>query len=222
VPVFGRTPDLQVEAVRSIKSVQVRRIAVMPLIESPAGAKDDVVDGANETVTAELLSQMSLAAGWELVPETDVSEVVQKLPQPNPANLQQNAIALGKKVSADVVLYGVLERFKERVGVDYAAASPASVTFTLHAVDVNGRQVIWTAKFARSQKALTENVFDLVTFLQHNGRWVKAHEIAMDGVREAVNDLHSKLNLDHDVRRFPESSYEQYRMGGERYNRNPY
>jgi TolB-like protein len=213
VPFIGRTPDLQVHAVKSIKTVRVARIAVMPLLEAPSKSDGTVIEGSGETVTAELIGQVALAGGWELVPETDVAEALQKLPPVTPANQEAVAVALGKKVNADVVLFGTVDRFKERVGIAYAAESPASVEFTLHLVQVQSGQVVWTAKFARTQKALFENVFNLVNFVKAEGRWVKAHEIAQDGIKEAIANLHDEVTLARAEARFPGGSIEESKKG---------
>ena len=208
MPFIGRTPDLEVHAVKSIKTVRVARIAVMPLQEA-ASKNGMVIEGSGETVTAELIGQVALAGGWELVPESDVTDALQKLPPLTPANQEAVAVELGKKVNADVVLIGTVDRFKERVGIAYAAESPASVEFTLHLIQVQSGQVVWTAKFARSQKALFENVFNVVNFVKSEGRWVKAHEIAQDGIQEAIANLHGEVTLARAEARFPGGSIEE-------------
>ncbi len=207
VPVVGKSPEVQVESVRSIKTIRVRRIAVMPPIEAPAPGST-VAEGATDSLTAELQAKMALEAGWQLVPESDVVDAMQKLPPSNAADLKQNAIELGHKVGADGVLYGEIETYKERVGSDYAAASPAAVAFSLHLVDLKSGQVIWNAHFHKSQKALNENLFDVVAFVQNSGRWVRAHEIAAQGVDQAVENLHSKLNLQQEGQSFPIPEYQ--------------
>jgi putative lipoprotein DUF799 len=215
---IAKPSNLQIHAVRSIKSVTVNRVAVMPLIEAaPLGAEPLAQDAA-EAVTAELYSQVTLVGGWEVVPSDDVAQAMQKLPPTTPANLDENALKLGHDASADAVLYGTVERYRERVGVDYAAASPASVTFSLKFADLKTKQVVWSAKFAKSQKALNQNIFDLVNFVQHSGRWVRAHEIALEGVKEAVADLHGNLNLQANVKHFETGTYGQLKSAGQRYN----
>jgi len=213
VPFIGRTPDLEVHAVKSIKTVRIARIAVMPLLEAPSKGESTVVEGSGETVTAELIGAVALAGGWEAVPETDVTDALQKLPPVTPANQETVAVALGKKLNADAVLFGTVDRFKERVGIAYAAESPASVEFTLHLMQVQSGQVVWTAKFARSQKALFENVFNLVNFVKSEGRWVKAHEIAQDGIQEAITNLHGEVTLARTELRFEGGSIEESKKG---------
>ncbi|HEY6395441.1 MAG TPA: hypothetical protein VIX12_08500 [Candidatus Binataceae bacterium] len=216
-----RPTNLKTHSVAAIKTVQVDRIAVMPLAENPPQGGEPLAEGASEAVTAELYSQVSLAGGWDIIPQDDVMQAMQKLPPTTAANLDENALKLGKDVSADAVLYGTVERYKERVGLDYAAASPASVTFDLRFADMKTQQVIWTAKFAKSQKALSQNVLDLANFVQNTGRWVRAHEIALEGVKEAVSNLHDNLNLEANIQRFETGTYGQLKSGRQRYSSGP-
>ncbi len=218
---FIPSGDLQAHAVRSIKQVKVDRIAVMPVVANPGTNGDVVADGGPDAVTAELYTQVALAGGWDVVPQDDVVRAMTNLPPTTPQNLDENAIKLGHALSVNGVLYGVLERYREREGLDYAAASPASVAFALKFVDMQTKQVVWSAKFAKAQKALAQNVFELANFVQHQARWVRAHEIAQDGVALAVADLHGNLNLtSSNVKRFETGTYGQQKSGQQRYNNN--
>jgi len=218
---FIPSGDLQAHAVRSIKQVKVDRIAVMPVVANPGTNGDVVADGGPDAVTAELYTQAALAGGWDVVPQDDVVRAMTNLPPTTPQNLDENAIKLGHALSVDGVLYGVLERYREREGLDYAAASPASVAFALKFVDMQTKQVVWSAKFAKAQKALAQNVFELANFVQHQARWVRAHEIAQDGVALAVADLHGDLTLTSaSVKRFETGTYGQQKSGQQRYNNN--
>jgi hypothetical protein len=102
--------------------------------------------------------------GWNVVPQDDVDTAMQQLPPTTQADMDQNALQLGRKVAADGVIYGAVTRYRERVGFEYAIQTPAAVAFTLYFVDENSKQVVWTAKFAREQKTLSENVIDLQNF----------------------------------------------------------
>jgi hypothetical protein len=162
-----------------------------------------------------------MAGGWDPIPESDVMDAMQKMPPTTLDDLDQNALKLGHDVSADGVLYGTVERYKERVGMDYSASSPAAVSFSLKFVDMKSGQIVWTAKFAKSQAALSQNLFDLANFVQRSGRWVRAHEIAQEGVKEAVSDLHGDLNLSQNVKRFETGSYGELKSGQQRYSTGP-
>jgi hypothetical protein len=195
LPGFSRTPGLDVHAVRSIKAVVIHRIAVMQLIDLPDQIDKALEAGAAESVSAEIYARAAMMGGWEVVPQDDVLSAMQQMPPSTQANMDQNALELGRKVAADGVIYGALNRFRERVGYDYAAQSPAAVAFTLYFVDENTKQVVWTAKFAKQQQALTENILDLPNFIQQGARWVRAHDIAAEGVQESLDNLQSKVTI---------------------------
>jgi hypothetical protein len=196
IPGMSRTPGLDVHAVRSIKAVIIHKIAVMPLIDEPDQIDKTLENGASESVSAELYARASMMGGWEVVPQDDVLSALQQMPPTTPANMDQNAIELGRKVAADGVLYGAVTRYRERVGYDYAAQTPAAVAFTIYFVDENSKQVVWTGKFAKQQQALSDNILDLPNFIQRGARWVRAHDIAAEGVQESLDDLQSKLTIE--------------------------
>jgi hypothetical protein len=213
--------DVKTHAVSSIKTLTINRVAVMPLVEAAPASGEPLAPGASEAISAELYSQVSVAGGWEPIPEQDVVGAMQKMAPSTIANLDANALKLGHDVSADGVIYGTVERYRERVGMDYSAASPAAVSFSLKFADCKSGQVVWTAKFAKTQAALSQNLFDLANFVQRSGRWVRAHEIAMEGVKEAVANLHGDLNLERNVKHFETGTYGQLRSGQQRYNTGP-
>jgi hypothetical protein len=196
IPGMSRTPGLDVHAVRSIKAVIIHKIAVMPLIDEPDQIDKTLENGASESVSAELYARASMMGGWEVVPQDDVLSALQQMPPTTQANMDQNAIELGRKIAADGVLYGAVNRYRERVGYDYAAQTPAAVAFTLYFVDENSKQIVWTGKFAKQQQALSDNILDLPNFIQRGARWVRAHDIAAEGVQESLDDLQSKLTIE--------------------------
>ncbi|HVA79728.1 MAG TPA: hypothetical protein VNF29_02255 [Candidatus Binataceae bacterium] len=210
--------DVTTHSVRSIKTIKIDRIAVMPIIDAPASGAEPLPAGAGDAITAELYSQVAMAGGWELIAQDDITQAMQKMPPTTPQNIDQSAIELGHLVSADGVLYGTVERYQERVGLAYASAQPASVTFGLKFVDTKSKQVVWTAHFAKSQKALSQNIFNLVNFVQNSARWVRANEIAQEGVQQAVADLHGNLNLQENVKRFETGTYGELKSGQQRYD----
>jgi hypothetical protein len=213
--------DVKSHAVRSIKTIAINRIAVMPIVEDAQGGAEPLAPGGAEAISAELYSTVAVAGGWDPIPEQDVMDALQKMPPTTLANLDENALRLGHDVSADGVLYGTVEKFQERVGMDYSAQSPASVAFSLKFVDLKSKEIVWTAKFAKSQAALSQNLFDFANFVQRSGRWVRAHEIAQEGVKESVADLHGDLNLSQNVKRFETGSYGELKSGQQRYNMGP-
>lgn len=196
LPGLHGTSGLEVHAVRSIKTVIVHKIAVMPLADEPDQIDKTLPPDAAQSITAAIYARANELGGWEVVPQDDVDEALQQLPPLTLADLDQNALRLGRRVAADGVIYGMVNRYRERVGFDYAAQSPAAVAFVLKFVDENSKQIVWTAKFAREQKALAQNILDLPNFISHGARWVRAHDIAVEGINGALDDLQSKLTIE--------------------------
>jgi hypothetical protein len=196
LPGLHGTSGLEVHAVRSIKTVIIHKIAVMPLVDEPDQVDKTLPPDAAQSITAAIYARANELGGWEVVPQDDVDAALQQLPPLTVADLNQDVLALGRKVAADGVIYGVVNRYRERVGFDYAAQSPAAVAFVLNFVDENTKQVVWTAKFAREQKALSQNILDLPNFVSHGARWVRAHDIAVEGINGALDNLQSKLTIE--------------------------
>ncbi|MGH7840114.1 MAG: hypothetical protein ACREQD_07340 [Candidatus Binataceae bacterium] len=195
VPGFRGTPGLVVHAVRSSKTIIVHKIAVMPLIEAPDKIEHNLAQGAAEAATAEIYARATIIGGWTVATQDDVANMLQQMPPTTLADMDQNALELGRKLGVDGVLYGSLHHYRERVGYDYAAQSPASVAFTLNFVDEKSKQIVWTANFAKQQKSLSENVLDISTFIAHNGRWVRANDLTAEGAQAALENLQDKLTV---------------------------
>jgi hypothetical protein len=196
LPGLHGTAGLEVHAVRSIKTVIIHKIAVMPLVDQPDQVDKTLPADAAQSLTAAIYARANELGGWEVAVQDDVDTALQQLPPLTVANMDQNALTLGRKLAADGVIYGTVNRYRERVGFDYAAQTPAAVAFTLHFVDEKTGQEVWTAKFAREQKALSQNILDLPNFLSHGARWVRAHDIAIEGINGALDNLQSKLTIE--------------------------
>jgi hypothetical protein len=196
LPGLRGTPGLQIHAVRSIRTIIIHKIAVAPIVDEPDQVDRTLPQGAAESITAQIYAKASEMGGWEVVSQDDVDTALQQLPPMTVADMEQNVLALGRNVAADGVIYGTVSRYRQRVGFNYAAQSPAAVAFTLHFIDENSKQVVWTANFAREQKSLSENIFDLPNFVSHGARWVRAEDIASEGVDAALDNLQSKLTIE--------------------------
>jgi hypothetical protein len=95
-------------------------------------------------------------------------------------------VRIGKALSAEGVLGGYVYRWSEREGTDYAVNRPASVAFDLCLMSVGDGMILWKARFDKTQISLSENLFDLQTFLKAKGRWMTAGELAEIGLTDFV------------------------------------
>jgi TolB-like protein len=127
---------------------------------------------------------------WQIVSESEVREVSGNLPSSSETiRLRQ----IGQMVYADAVLSGRVQRYRERVGDEWGAKSPASVAFVLDLIDVRRGDVIWSARFDETQKSLSENIFAIGDIGQRGVRWLTAEQLTQEGVRKALAPLHQLI-----------------------------
>jgi curli biogenesis system outer membrane secretion channel CsgG len=124
---------------------------------------------------------------WQIVSENEVREVGQSLPA---AAETSRLKRIGEMVYADAVMTGRVQRYRERVGDEWGAKSPASVAFVLDLVDVRRGDVIWSAQFDETQKSLSENIFAFGDISERGVRWLSADQLAQEGVKKAIGQLH--------------------------------
>ena len=181
----------------------IRRIAVMQpesrseeakarIPYSPPPSPEDTSSKKDPAIILSELAYFTVAAlpKWQIVSDREVREVLSRVPQGSDS---ARARELGQRVYADAVISGRVRRYQERVGEEWGVKRPASVAFVLELWDVKRGDLIWSGQFDESQRPLSENIFALFEFTQRGGRWVTAEELALEGVKKAVNQLHQIL-----------------------------
>jgi hypothetical protein len=194
---FGSN-NLQSRYSSDLESRRIRRIAVVPPAALSGEARQKPLLGTtpdprtSERDTGELLARIAYSVTvalphWQIVSDSEVREVAETLqPRVEVARLQQ----IGQAVYADAVLTGRMQRYRERVGDEWGAKSPASVSFILDLVDVRRGDIIWSASFDETQKSLSENIFALGDIGQRGVRWLSAEQLTQDGVKKSIAQLH--------------------------------
>ena len=64
------------------------------------------------------------------------------------------------------------------------------MAFVLDLIDVRRGDVVWSATFDETQKSLSENIFAFGDISERGVRWLSADQLAQDGVKKAVGQLH--------------------------------
>ena len=91
--------------------------------------------------------------------------------------------------SADAVLVGYIYRWREREGTDFAVNRPASTAFELYLLQPYDSAILWKGRFDKTQKPLSENIFDMGTFFKGRGRWMTVESLAEFGLEEMLSKL---------------------------------
>jgi TolB-like protein len=202
LPACGIAPStLQSRQSTDIGARQIRRIAVVPPVTATEPAQPKVPFGAvlqapsaermaPENLAHFLYSALAALPIWQIVSESEVREVGGAMaPTSEPNRLRR----IGEMVYADAVMIGRVQRYRERVGDEWGARSPASVAFSVDLIDVRRGDVVWSARFDETQKSLSESLFSLGDVGQRGVRWLTADQLAQEGARKAIGQLHDIL-----------------------------
>ena len=129
---------------------------------------------------------------YELVPPGQAKGVYSSIIDSD-ATVKKKVIEMlqevGRNFGGDAVLVGNIYRWRERDGTNWGVKSPASVAFDLHLLRSRDGSILWSAKFDKTQKGLTENLFDLDTFLASKGRWMTADTLAGVGLKKMLGQI---------------------------------
>jgi hypothetical protein len=199
---FFAPATIQSKRSTDLEARKIRRIAVVlpngRVPEQRAQATytaTPVEKGPSEEELSELLarlvhSTMASIPDWQIVSESEVRDVSQSIPPgADTARLRK----IGEMVYADALIVGRMQRYRERIGNEWGAKSPASVAFVLDLIDIRRGDIVWSARFDETQKPLSENIFALGNIGNRGIRWLSAEQLTQEGVRKAVAQLHEIL-----------------------------
>lgn len=145
---------------------------------------------AADRLTGRLFGKLLDAKKYHLIPPGQARGVFSSIISSG-SLLEDVEIAqkIGQNLSAESVLLGYTYRWKERAGTDYAVNHPASVAFDLYLIRTLDGSVLWKGKFDKTQQSLSENLFDMGTFLKGKGKWMKAEELADLGLENLLSSF---------------------------------
>jgi hypothetical protein len=189
-----QSTDLEARHIKRIAVLAPAAPAAAPPAKNPLlGASSDKRverQDPGEILMRLVYSAMVALPRWQIISESELKDVSDSIPQTNDiARLRK----VGELVYADAVITGRMLRYRERVGGDIGVQSPASVAFTLELIDVQRGDVIWSTRFDETQKGLSENILSLGDIRERGLRWLTAEQLAQDGVRKIINQLHQTL-----------------------------
>ena len=193
LPIINKVVVVGFKAARSMgEKPEVVRDPLTGAIFSAEPVSPSVVQEMNESLFQNLVAQeryqlvspnqakgvLSGIAGLDSSMEKGPIEILQKV---------------GKRFGADAVLGGYIYRWRQREGGDYAVKRPASVAFGLHLIRPGNGATIWKGRFDKTQRSLSENIFDFETFIEGQGRWMTADKLATLGLQKLVKEMSSAI-----------------------------
>jgi hypothetical protein len=182
---------LQTQQAGDLAARRIRRIAVMRASSVAESERKLTADEISAAFNRSLYLALAEFQDWQVVSEREIEEAQGALR--SEMGEQERARRLGEMVHVDAVLFGKVLYFRERVGEERGVKTPASVAFALNLLDVKRGDIVWKAHFEETQRPLSENLFAITIFAERGARWLKAEELAQDGIKKAVRDLHGRL-----------------------------
>lgn len=140
------------------------------------------LNNAAEIVTDLLQEELQKRFGDRVLPLDRVREKYQFLSRDQDATLRSLALELGRQLKVDYVFASNLWRFDERQGTPAGIEKPASVAFAVFMINMEDGKVAWQNVFEKTQRSLTENLFDAPLYIAKGVRWLSARELAAYGV----------------------------------------
>lgn len=142
--------------------------------------------GARRMLTEQLFKILKKKDDYKLLSPDQARGIISKLLAENKTGIPERDLLIkaGSRVQAYAVMAGYLYRFRERIGKRYSVESPASVAFDFHLIRVSDGRVLWGGNYDETQRALSEDILHIGTFLKRNAEWITADKMAKEGIKE--------------------------------------
>lgn len=195
-----KTPVERAPVQRINKLVTIGFHPAMPLGESPGIFRspvsgtvfmaEPVPESVADMMTSRLFDRLVERDIYDLISPNQAKGVYSSLVSSDRV-LSDIEIAkkIGQAFEADAVLLGHLYRWREREGANYAVRRAASVAFDLYLVRASDGAILMRGKFDKTQRSLSENVFDLETFMRSGGKWMTVEKLAEFGLSDILAQL---------------------------------
>ena len=154
----------------------------------------NVAEGADVILTKHLISLLKSRTGFKIIYPGEARMLSNGFNAGNenmPSEVKK-MVENGRLLGADTVIIGHIYRFRERAGTSYSVESPASVAFDLHFISVPDGRVVWTGHVDETQRSLSENLFEIGSFIERKGEWVAAGDLATSGLESMLRIFFTK------------------------------
>lgn len=175
---------ISINQVENITEFKINRVAIVPF------AADSIHSDGESAITAEGASTLTRLVERKIDPFYYLisgARVEILLSDTRSLRSQQIATMLGRELKVDAVLMGLVTCYQSREGTNYAVSQPASVSFELYLLDSRKGKIIWSARFDKTQKSLSEDLSNISSFIQGEWKWLTAGELMELGVNQILD-----------------------------------
>ncbi len=143
---------------------------------------DQVKSGVGFELALSLAREIAIYGKYEVVEPQAASRVLPMLGQVPMSEI-------GRRLGVDVLVFGVVNRYQERVGGPMSVQSPASVYMEISLVDARSGRTAWYAVFDQIQKSFSEDITNIRNFVRGGGKWLTVKEFADVGIAEIIEQF---------------------------------
>lgn len=184
---FVAPTNVIVNASPDISKYNIKTIAILPFGYKRFARISSADRDANLMITRMFTRHLSMNSNFQIVPRGEINELMSSH-NVDSFNRETfpNGISLLRNRGIDGAVMGQISRYTERAGNALSVREPASVAFEIYLLNVQNGAVLWSAAFDRTQKALSENVLEVGSFLKGGGTWQTGETLARLGIEEVI------------------------------------
>lgn len=174
------------------QKLTLTRVAVAPFGLSPAAAREAQrtgVGGEQAALVSARIAEALAQSGLAVIGPDDLRRALGPSDGGAPVSAATAARVAHERFGADAVVIGTLSRWHERGGRAAGTTEPASVGFEATLVRAPGGEKLWTGVFDETQRALTENVFNIGRYPGGGTRWLSAEEMTRWGAESIARAM---------------------------------
>jgi hypothetical protein len=149
-----------------------------------AAQKKSLIDGT-VFFDSVMIDELGDRSEYKLLTENRLDAI---LGDPWGGRLQQ-VRDIGSATGCGAVLQTTLKRYRDRVGSEMSAETPASVAFSMSLVSVEQGVTFWSTSFDESQKALFDDIFSFTKAQKRGFKWLSAQELGRDGLKSRLQEF---------------------------------
>jgi hypothetical protein len=167
-------PDFTLKCVAVLPAVQ----GTTDLNRQPTAAEEKALAEGTVTLNQALREYFSGRTDIRMISAEDAG----------PRQSLAGAKAAAEKVGCNAILETTLHRYKERIGGEYTAKEPSSVSFSYRLLALPEGTVLCRGRVDEEQEPLMSNLLKFRLNAENSFTWVTAEQLLSQNLREQLND----------------------------------
>lgn len=182
---FGNQQTAVTEDVRQEARARVPCIIALPVVADVHSDASMTYDKAAELEKGAIYMDQQLAEalkGRDNIRFLSQRQLTSLLPEDDAARTALLS-RIGSQLNCNAVLETRISKYSQRVGGEYGAESPASVSFSIKLYDASDTSVIWATTYRETQESFLSNI---TSAHKYGLKWLTVEELVTMGISEKV------------------------------------